>query len=140
MAEKTFKSRIILKHDTEANWAKSSFIPQKGEAVIIDIDETYNYERMKLGDGVNTVPNLPFVDGALKAELLAAIGEVSALVGDTAVSEQIAEATKAMTIEEIDAICGEDDVTILVRAEFLFEAQDSEGNTLTDNENNSYVF
>ena len=52
----------------------------------------------------------------------------------------IPEPTNPLTIEEIDAICGVDDVTALVNGEFLLEATDSEGNIYTDGENNSYVF
>lgn len=68
------------------------------------------------------------------------LNALSALVGDKAVSTQIEEAIKPMTIAEIDAICTMDDVTALVIAEYLAEATDNEGNTLTDNENNTYVF
>ena len=68
------------------------------------------------------------------------VNTVSDLVGDTPVATQIAEATKTLTIEEIDAICGVDDVTALVNADYLAEATDSEGNILTDNQNNTYVF
>lgn len=60
MSERNIKSRVILKHDVEANWLKSSFIPMKGEVVIFDIDENYSYERFKLGDGVSDVNSLPF--------------------------------------------------------------------------------
>ena len=60
MSEKKFNSRIINKHDTEENWNKSSFIPKQGEVIIYDIDSTYNYERIKIGDGANNVNDLPF--------------------------------------------------------------------------------
>lgn len=60
MPEKTIASRIINKHDVESNWNSSSFVPQKGELVIYDIDSNHAYERFKIGDGVNTVPNLPW--------------------------------------------------------------------------------
>jgi membrane protein implicated in regulation of membrane protease activity len=49
-------------------------------------------------------------------------------------------AVQPMTIEEIDAICTMDDVEALVKAEYLAEATDSEGNILTDNQDNTYVF
>jgi hypothetical protein len=65
MAEKTAYSRIINKHDTEANWLKAaSFIPKKGEIIVYDADSNYSYERAKIGDGVTVVSNLPFVDDA----------------------------------------------------------------------------
>lgn len=61
MSEKKFNSRVINKHDTEENWNKSSFIPKQGEVIVYDIDSTYNYERIKIGDGENNVNDLPFV-------------------------------------------------------------------------------
>ena len=53
--------RIIHKHETEANWNKAiNFVPQQGELIIYDIDENYDYERFKIGDGQTNVINLPF--------------------------------------------------------------------------------
>lgn len=61
MAEKNIKSRIIHKHDTEANWIKATnFTPKQGEIIIYDIDDNYSYERIKIGDGVTNVTQLPF--------------------------------------------------------------------------------
>ena len=58
---KEIAGRLVLKHDTEANWNKATtFIPKQGEAIIYDIDEIYYYERIKIGDGKTTVVNLPF--------------------------------------------------------------------------------
>ena len=63
MAEKTINSRIIHKHDVEANWLKAiNFIPQQGEIIIYDIDANYNYERFKIGDGITNINNLPFAN------------------------------------------------------------------------------
>lgn len=68
MSEKILKSRVIQKHDIEANWLKATnFIPKQGEIIIYDIDSTHNYERMKIGDGKTVVSSLPFVE-ASKAE------------------------------------------------------------------------
>ena len=65
MAEKTLKTRLIQKHDTEANWnLATNFYPMKGEIIVYDIDETHDYERMKIGDGVKLPVDLPFVDDA----------------------------------------------------------------------------
>lgn len=59
MAE--LKGRIIQKHDTEANWIKATnFLPKKGEIIIYDADDT-NPVRIKVGDGVKKVNELPFV-------------------------------------------------------------------------------
>lgn len=60
--EKQTKSRIIHKHDIEANWNKAvNFIPDKGETIVYDIDDNYSYERIKMGDGETTVIALPFI-------------------------------------------------------------------------------
>ena len=65
--------RISNKHDIEANWVKAtSFIPMKGEIIVYDAETSndalptgrtirVNYPRFKIGDGVKTVANLPFV-------------------------------------------------------------------------------
>ena len=56
-------TRIVNKHDVEANWILAvEFIPKQGEIIIYDIDENYNYERFKIGDGIRTVTNLPFAN------------------------------------------------------------------------------
>ena len=63
MAEKNLNSRIINKHDIEANWVKATnFIPKQGEIIVYDKDDNYNYPRVKIGDGVTTVVALPFID------------------------------------------------------------------------------
>ena len=61
MNEKIFSTRIIHKHDSEANWNLISFIPKQGEIIVYDIDENYTYERIKIGDGEADVKDLPFV-------------------------------------------------------------------------------
>ena len=63
---KEFFTRIMQKHDTEANWAsKTSFIPLKGEIIVYDKDEAHPYERFKIGDGENAVTDLSF-NGSLE--------------------------------------------------------------------------
>ena len=62
MSSKIINSRIQNKHDTEQNWnAAINFIPKQGEIIIYDIDENYSYERLKIGDGIQTVNNLKFL-------------------------------------------------------------------------------
>ena len=70
MAEKIINSRVVHKHDTEANWNKAkTFVPKGGEFIVYDTDATYWYPRLKIGDGVTTVIDLPFVDEAIYAAL-----------------------------------------------------------------------
>lgn len=53
--------RIIQKHETEANWNKAKkFTPKLGEIIIYDPDETHTRSRIKVGDGVRIVSELPF--------------------------------------------------------------------------------
>lgn len=109
MAEKNLNNiRIVNKHDTEANWLKATgFTPKQGEIIVYDIDSTHSYERIKIGDGSKNINALPFVDDALRAELVAQINDVddkvdavSTLVGDTAVSEQISTAINKATADD----------------------------------------
>lgn len=58
---KKLNLRIIHTHDTEARWMNHpEFIPNKGELIVYDVDETHTYERFKIGDGVTKLQNLPF--------------------------------------------------------------------------------
>lgn len=61
MADKTVKIRLVLKHDTEENWAKAAnFIPKQGEVIIYD-GAAGAPSRIKIGDGTTKVNDLPFV-------------------------------------------------------------------------------
>ena len=60
MSTKTINTRVINKHDVEANWNKAvNFIPKAGEMIIYDADGT-NPVRIKIGDGITVVNSLPF--------------------------------------------------------------------------------
>lgn len=68
MASRTIKTRVQLKNDTEANWNKAGpkdgqpgFCPLKGELIIYSVDESHPFSRLKVGDGITNVTNLPFV-------------------------------------------------------------------------------
>lgn len=65
MAEKRINGRIVLKHDVESNWKLATgFTPMAGEIIIYDTDSNYDYERIKIGDGVQNVNDLPFYAGS----------------------------------------------------------------------------
>ena len=70
MSEKIFNTRIQQKHDVEANWVKAvNFIPKAGEIIIYDADESHNYARLKIGDGLTLINNLNFsTAGALQSD------------------------------------------------------------------------
>ena len=71
------KIRIQHKGETEANWLQSSLIPLENEIIIYEPDDTYSYSRIKIGDGVTNVNDLPFItkglDEALKEEKTIAV-------------------------------------------------------------------
>ena len=81
MAQKTLKTRVVNKHDIEANWnLATSFYPMKGEVIVYDAETAddrlpegrttrITYERMKIGDGVNLPIDLPFVDEEITKKL-----------------------------------------------------------------------
>ena len=76
MSEKILKSRVVQKHDIEANWLKAvNFVPLQSELIVYDIEidtdgntlalpsgrtEPYTYQRFKIGDGITRVSDLPF--------------------------------------------------------------------------------
>ena len=72
---KTITARMSQKHDLEVNWANIKFIPKQGEIIIYDIEvdkdgnilalpsnrtTPYTYERLKIGDGISDISDLPF--------------------------------------------------------------------------------
>ena len=61
LQNKEYKIKSIPFHGTHDEWLiNSSYIPKQGEIIIYDIDSNYNYERIKIGDGVTPVTDLPF--------------------------------------------------------------------------------
>lgn len=72
MSEKTFNTRIQLKHDKEAKWLEAkTFVPKRGELIIYEVDTNHNAPRIKIGDGTTIVSNLPFASN--KEEIMAAL-------------------------------------------------------------------
>lgn len=85
MASKVVNTRIQLKSDTEAHWNQSAliedggtkttgttFVPLAGELIIYSPDNgSPAYCRLKVGDGIHSVPQLPFIDaGTINGETL----------------------------------------------------------------------
>lgn len=61
------KKQITLKHDLSVNWAKAiNFVPKIDELILYDgVMENGTYvelPRLKLGDGVTKLKDLPFLD------------------------------------------------------------------------------
>lgn len=66
-----FKTRIKLKHDTEANWLKATtFVPMDGELIIYNADDTHTTPRFKVGDGTQVVGSLPFLADGIDSQYL----------------------------------------------------------------------
>jgi hypothetical protein len=61
------KARVSQLHKTEAEWSKlHDFVPIQGEFIIFDPDKQHRYARLKVGDGVTKLNNLPFfIDSAI---------------------------------------------------------------------------
>ena len=49
-------------HGTEAEWSSSSYIPKQGEIVVYDRDDNCDIERIKIGNGIDLVKDLKFID------------------------------------------------------------------------------
>ena len=69
-----------IKRDTEINWKKAlNFIPKKDEIIIYDCE---NITRIKVGDGITTVNNLPFAE-----EEIAHISNINRIENETVIME-----------------------------------------------------
>ena len=83
MADKIIKTRIQMKNDTLENWEKATgFIPKAGEIIIYNVDANHSEPRMKIGDGINTVVNLPFFDRDITD------AEIDAICGGANIAEE----------------------------------------------------
>ena len=55
------KARVSQLYKTEAEWAKlPDFTPLRGEFIVFAPDERHSYARMKIGDGISLLVDLPF--------------------------------------------------------------------------------
>jgi hypothetical protein len=62
------KARIAFLHKTEKEWNRQNFIPNPGEMVIYDPDNNFKYQRIKIGDGIHSLQELPFfIDETISA-------------------------------------------------------------------------
>lgn len=81
MANKTINGRIQQKHDTEVNWTKAAnFIPKAGEVIVYDRDGLMDVERIKVGDGIHTANELPFIFEPVTRDDIDAICGVADLI------------------------------------------------------------
>lgn len=66
---RVIKTRIKNKYDTKQNFDNASFIPLKGEILFYDIDGILEHRKMKIGDGVTPIGDLPFADKTIITDL-----------------------------------------------------------------------
>ena len=74
MADKSFAVRVVMKHDTQANWARAvNFVPKKGEVIVYEdyyVSGNDTVPGIKIGDGTTAVGALPFIDKRYAAHIL----------------------------------------------------------------------
>ena len=139
MAEKLLYSRLQQKHDTEANWLKATnFTPLQGELIVYDADENYNYARVKIGDGVTNVNELPFispqVDQTLTIEGAAADAKAvgNALVKSVADWNEADETSLAFIKNKPTEETEDDAFEMLVEMGIIIPVTDDENNIFAD--------
>ncbi len=71
MANNFLKTRLVLRRDSSTNWANKNPVLLNGEKILVDFYEngTYKYCREKIGDGVKTYNQLPFMDEGFKVPI-----------------------------------------------------------------------
>lgn len=111
MPQKKLKTRIINKHDTEAHWELATgFIPEDGEIIIYDPDETYDYARVKVGDGETNVNSLKFVDDAVREQLTQHISQTHSvnltMQGGQVIGSVLSSSGAAITIPTVSGPTG----------------------------------
>lgn len=82
---KVLEHRSMQKYDTSENWANvPDFVPLLGEIIIYAADESCDYERLKIGNGVTTIANLPFGNDFITNEEIDTVCGVTILNGNDA--------------------------------------------------------
>ena len=67
---KQMNARVLQKNDLAENWEKASgFIPKLGEIIVYNADENNPIPRIKIGNGVDIVNDLPFVTTSADGEI-----------------------------------------------------------------------
>lgn len=98
--DKTMKARVQHKHDVEINWEKATnFIPLTGEIIVYDPDESYNYPRIKIGNGETNINSLPFIteDYAKIADIPTKPEDIGALPNTTKIPSALSDLSEDAT-------------------------------------------
>lgn len=99
--EKTLKTRIRLKHDTQANWEKATnFRPLDGELIIYDPDDTHESPRFKVGKNNALLSELKF-SSAIASDVY---GWAKSATKPSYTASEVGAATKADITTEINKL------------------------------------
>lgn len=110
--EQSTRVTMAQKYDIEAHWKlANNFKPKAGEIIVYSPDEMHDYARLKCGDGVTYVNDLPFI---FKIDKNYATKEYV----DNAVADVIVEVDKTLTQADkaADAKTAGDRLTLLETA------------------------
>jgi hypothetical protein len=101
-------SRQVQKNDKQSNWKQAeNFIPLKGEVIVYNKDEFYGKPRMKIGDGVTKVNDLPFLTPEYGSELPVVTGEYAPVEGDMFLLEQDIDSSEWVDVTNYVYHCGQ---------------------------------
>lgn len=94
MADKNLKARIVNKNGTSAEWEKAtSFVPKKGELILYT-----DLNKIKIGDGVTKVNDLPFTTVPNKtSDLTNDSGYITNTSVDTKLEDKVSKTGDTMT-------------------------------------------
>lgn len=94
MADKNLKARIVNKNGTGAEWEKAtSFVPKKGELILYT-----DLNKIKIGDGVTKVNDLPFTTVPNKtSDLTNDSGYITNTSVDTKLEDKVSKTGDTMT-------------------------------------------
>lgn len=112
--EKQLNTRQLQKYDIESNWNSTpDFIPKAGEVIIYSPDENTFYPRMKIGNGVTAIANLPFVNKYLEDKIPT---QISQLENDSKFlnQEEIEGLFKNLGADKVLRFYCVEDVTVIV--------------------------
>lgn len=86
LPDRIFNVRIKLRNDSHINWNKKAetFVPMDGEIVIYDVDDSHDFQMIKIGDGITTLGKLPFInDSYNKQQIDNFIQQLRKAISDT---------------------------------------------------------
>ena len=94
LADKNLKARIVNKNGTSAEWEKAtSFVPKKGELILYT-----DLNKIKIGDGVTKVNDLPFLTVPNKtSDLTNDSSYITNTSVDTKLNDKVSKAGDTMT-------------------------------------------